>query len=164
MRFKLALAFSLIIGTPSFGLFTSASAIDCSKATQANSTACAAKQKSGAEEVNAFSALAQREAAKAAARAAAAGASATPIAGKSSNTVANEPQGASQAQTRPSGATTSNAPVSAPKKAAKSKTSNSKALGKKVNTKNVTISCIKSGKTIKVIGTKPNCPKGFKLK
>ena len=52
MRFKLALAFSLIIGAPSFGLFTSASAIDCSKATQANSTACAAKQKSGAEEVN----------------------------------------------------------------------------------------------------------------
>lgn len=163
MKFKLLA--SLLVFT-SFNIFqVSAFALDCTKAPDSQSPSCLSKQKSGNEEINQFSALAQKEAQRSANKSAAAkmpkqgvsaktpAATVIPVPNPSENSNSQPLQNTENPQTKPS-QNSSNSKKKIKKIAIKA---NVKNKSKKL----VVVTC-KNGKKIKKIsGVNPACPPGF---
>jgi hypothetical protein len=171
MKFKFLA--SLLVFT-SFNVFqVSAFALDCTKAPDSQSPSCLSKQKSGNEEINQFSALAQKEAQRSANKSAAAKAPSptvsakTPVAtvipipsgsGNSANLPPQNMQSAApQLSQKPINSKKSKSSKNSKNKVLKTNQSNSK--GKK--TKSATAICKKGNKIKKIKGANPTCPPGY---
>ena len=149
-------------------------ALDCTKAPDSQTPACLSKQKSGNEEVNQFSSMAQKAAQRAANKSAAAKAPSPTVSAKTpvatvipvpsgtENSANLPPQNMQSAAPKPS----QNPVISKKSKSSKKnkvlKSNQSNSKGKKTTAASIT--CKKGNKIKKIKGSNPTCPPGFSKK